>query len=229
MSWLAFWNGPHSLYVSERHRAVHYARIADDVLALEPATDARVLDFGCGEALEAPRIAARVGRLWLAEAADAPRTALQRRLAAEPKIEVVTGEAVRDLPDGSLDLIVVNSVVQYLSRAELESWLEVFRAKLAPAGRLVLADIIPPTTGSLDDIRSLLAAAAQHGFLLDAIKGLAFTFFSDYRRLRRDLGLTRYAEADMVATLGAAGLDAARRERNLGFNQGRMTFVARPA
>jgi len=228
VSWLSFWNGPHSLYVSERHRAVHYARVADDVFALEPTADARILDFGCGEALEAPRIAARVGRLWLAEAADAPRAALQRRLAGVPKIEVIAGDAVGRLPDGSLDLIVVNSVAQYLSRAELDSWLWVFRAKLAPTGRLVLADIIPPTMGSLDDVGALLAAASRHGFLLDAVKGLALTFFSNYRRLRRDLGLTRYAETEMLAKLEAAGLSAERRRRNFGFNQGRMTFVARP-
>lgn len=227
--WLAFWNGAHSLYVSERHRRVHYARIADDILALAPGAAAQVLDFGCGEALDAPRIAAAVGRLWLAEAAEAPRAALAARLESVPGITVIPADAVPDLSDGSLDLIVVNSVAQYLTPAELDGWLAVFRTKLAPGGRLILADIIPPDAGTLDDVKALLAGARKHGFLLHALKGLALTLASDYRRLRRDLGLTRYTERDMLAKLAAAGLAAARHRPNLGFNQGRMAFVAQNA
>lgn len=46
-NWISFWNSKHSIYVSERHRAAHYRRIARDILNFVPQ-DARALDYGCG-------------------------------------------------------------------------------------------------------------------------------------------------------------------------------------
>ena len=115
-----------------------------------------------------------------------------------------------------------------MAPTELDAWLAVFHARLAPTGRLVVADVIAPDAGASDDIRALLGAALAHGFLLDALKGLVATFFSDYRRLRRDLGLTRYGTATMLAKLCAAGFVAEQRAVNLGFNQRRSCFLATP-
>ena len=86
-----------------------------------------------------------------------------------------------------------------------------------------------PDDSMAADIKGLLAPAWRHGFFLAALRGLAATFFSDYRRLRSQIGLTRYAEADMLARLSALGYVPARRRPNFGFNDRRMTFVARPA
>ena len=49
MSWRDFWNGEHAIYVSPRHKALHYRAIATDLIAHIPAADAVVLDQGCGE------------------------------------------------------------------------------------------------------------------------------------------------------------------------------------
>jgi hypothetical protein len=64
--------------------------------------------------------------------------------------------------------------------------------------------------------------------LLAALGGLVRTLFSDYRRLRARVGLTHYSEAGMLGLLSAAGFAAERAERNIGHNQARMAFVARP-
>ena len=40
--WQAFWDGPHFIYVSTRHKDVHYRRIAEAIVALVPGPDARV-------------------------------------------------------------------------------------------------------------------------------------------------------------------------------------------
>ena len=44
-AWLAFWNGSHSIYVSARHKDVHYRLIAKAIAALVPRPHARVLDY----------------------------------------------------------------------------------------------------------------------------------------------------------------------------------------
>ena len=116
--WLAFWNGPQPIYVSERHRRVHYAKVADDILQVLPRPQARVLDFGCGAALEAGRVAEACARLYLCEAAETLRIELAERFRGNARIEVIDPEAMDTLPDGSLDLIVVNSVLQYVARGD---------------------------------------------------------------------------------------------------------------
>jgi len=45
------------IYVNERHRDVHYRTIATDISKLVPSPDAKVLDYGCGEATSANLVA----------------------------------------------------------------------------------------------------------------------------------------------------------------------------
>jgi hypothetical protein len=51
---------------------------------------------------------------------------------------------------------------------------------------------------------------------------------SDYWRLRTRLGLTCYDELAVIERLAAARFCARRARENIGYNQTRMTFVARP-
>ena len=69
MNWREFWNGTHSIYVNERHRALHYDRIAKDIASLVTSPDASVLDYGCGEAESADIVARRCGMLYLYDSA----------------------------------------------------------------------------------------------------------------------------------------------------------------
>jgi SAM-dependent methyltransferase len=227
-TWLSFWERPNRIYVSERHRAVHYAQVAADLLSiLPPGGDSVLLDYGCGEALEAPSVAARLGRLLLYDAARPVRERLAARFAGARNIAVLDERGLDALPPASLDRVVVNSVLQYLPRDALPPLLARCHGWLRPGGALVLADVVPPRQSAVAAALSLLRTGWRHGFLLAAVAGLAATFASDYRRLRQQAGLTTYDEAAMRALLEDAGFAAERRARNFGFDQGRMTFLAR--
>jgi SAM-dependent methyltransferase len=227
--WVSYWDSPHSVYVNARHADIHYRDIADAIIAFVPSREARVLDFGCGEALHADAVAAAVGRLTLCDAAPGVRKNVAARFAAIGNIEVLAPDAVRVVPDRSFDLIVANSVVQYLSRAELDDLLALWRRVLAPGGTLIIADVIPPQVGPLSDLVALLRYAHAHGFLLAAIVGVVRTAASSYRSLRAELGLAKYGEAEFLALLAAAGFAAERLPRNMEHNPARMTFRAVPA
>lgn len=227
--WVAFWDSENSIYVDARHRDVHYAAIADGLAAYVPGPDAVVVDYGCGEALHAERVAARCQRLILCEAAPAVRAQLAQRFADHPKIEVRAPEDVFALAEGSVDLIAMISVAQYLAPATLDDLLRRFRRLLRPSGALLLGDIVPPDTSAIGDAAALLRFAAANGFLVAALVGLVRTAFSDYRKLRLSVGLTTYSEASFTQKLAAAGFSAARQARNIGHNARRMTFVAQPA
>ena len=184
------------------------------------------LDWGCGEAEEAGTIASSCETLFLFDSAPRVRDRLRARYDGCADIVVVNDDALSAIPEGSLDCIAIVSVVQYLGRDVFADILVRLLAKLSIGGRLVIADVIPPDLSPADDVRALLALAWRAGFLGAAIAGLVRTFFSNYRRLRATLGLTRWSEADMGALLAAHGFEARRAAANIGHNQARMTFVA---
>ncbi len=90
--WVTFWDQPHSIYVNARHFDVHYRDIAEGIVALLPGPDARVLDFGCGEALHAGHVAAHCRQLLLCESAARVRMNLEQRFAANANIQVLSPE-----------------------------------------------------------------------------------------------------------------------------------------
>jgi SAM-dependent methyltransferase len=227
--WRSFWDSPHTIYVSARHKDVHYRLIGSEIAALIPASDAKVLDYGAGEALHADLVAAQAGGLLLCEAAPRVRAALAARFAGSAKIRVLVPDEVVLLPAHSLDLVVLHSVAQYLTAIETGALFALFHRLLKPAGTLVVSDVLAPHVPAVTDAVALIRFAAANGFLLAAFAGIVRTLMSPYMRLRTRIGLTRYDESAMLRKLAAAGFTARRAGRNIGHNQARMAFIARPA
>ena len=228
MNWLAFWDSPHSIYVNARHKDVHYRIIAQAISALVPSPRARVLDYGSGEALHADIVADAAGELLLCEGAPGVRAGLAARFAGNPKIRAVAPDDLKQLPEQSLDLVLLHSVAQYLTPEETSALLATFHRLLRPDGRLVVSDVIPPHVPAATDALALMRFGAANRFFFAAVAGLGRTFLSSYWRLRSRYGLTRYSEGAMIEKLAAAGFAAQRAPANIGHNQARMEFIARP-
>jgi len=226
--WIDYYDSAHTIYVNARHRDVHFRVIAEDLAGYVASPAWSVLDYGCGEALSAGLVAARAARLTLVEPAPGVRARIAARFANQTKIEVATPDDLAKRPDASFDLIIMHSVSQYLTPEELDATFALLRRLLNPGGLLILGDVLQPHTSALTDALALLWFGARNGFAIAAAFGLLRTFFSHYWRLRSSLGLTRYGEGHMIAKLAAAGLVARHADRNIGHNQSRMTFVARP-
>ncbi len=228
MNWRDYWNQDTPIYVSERHKVLHYWLVANDIVGLIPSPDAVVLDYGCGEAISANRVASRCASLYLVDGAPLVRDRVRERFRKEARITVLSPDDMDAVPEGSVDLVVVNSLLQYLSLDELRSLLVTWRLKLKEGGQLVLADVIPPDVSPVADARALLAFAWKGGFVRHALVGLVRTALSDYRKVRNELGLSQYTQGEMLELLRDLGFKAERRAANIGHNQARMTFVARP-
>jgi ubiquinone/menaquinone biosynthesis C-methylase UbiE len=227
--WIDYYDSTHTIYASKLHRDLHFQIVARDMIGYISSPDAVVLDYSCGEALSAAKVAEACGKLYLAEPAPGVRGRLIARFAPNTKIRVRSLDDLRKMEEKSIDLAVMNSVAQYMTAAELDAAFTVIRRLLKPGGRLVVGDVLRPEVGMPKDVIALLRFAATHGFLKDALVGLISTALSDYRQLRARVGLQRYSETEMVKKLAAAGFTASRAHFNIGHNPWRMTFVARQA
>jgi len=227
--WIDYYDSTHTIYASRLHRDLHFQIIARDIIGYIASSDAVVLDYACGEALSAARVAEACGKLFLAEPAPGVRGRLIARFAPNTKIRVRSLDDLRNMDEKTIDLVVMNSVAQYMTSAELDQAFAVVKRLLKPGGRLVVGDILRPEVGMGRDVAALLRFALTQGFLKDALIGLVSTALSDYRQLRAKVGLQRYSEAEMVAKLAAGGFTASRAHSNIGHNPWRMTFVARHA
>ncbi len=230
--WLSFWDRPHSIYVNARHKDVHYRLVAQEItkeiVAHKPAQQARVLDYGSGEALHAEIMAAVATELLLCDGAPSVRAAVAARFADSAKICTLAPDDVERLPGQCLDFVALHSVAQYLTAEQTRGLFALFRRLLKADGTLLVSDVIPPDVNAAADVAALLRFAAANGFLLGALAGLGRTLLSDYWRLRSRLGLARYSEAAMLDMLSAAGFAARREASNIGHNQTRMAFIAVP-
>lgn len=225
--WVTFFDSDHAIYVNARHKAVH-ARLTGDGMKRFISRSDRVLDYGCGEAAYAEGLVREAESLTLCDAAPNLREAVTRRVAQERYIRMLSPEEVEALPDGSFEVVILHSVSQYLSAAQLDGLLALFRRLLAPGGRLVIGDVVQPDTPAWKDALALLGFGWREGFFLAACRGLFRTALSDYAKLRKEAGLSRYGEADMLRKLDAAGFRGERQAVNIGHLQTRMTFLATP-
>src|SRR5437773_4803337 len=142
--WIDYYDSTHTIYASKLHRDLHFAVIARDIVGYISSPDAVVLDYACGEALSAGRVADACGLLYLAEPAPGVRGRLIARFAPNTKIRVRSLEDVRKMAEKSVDLVVMNSVAQYMTPDEFDSAIAVIRRRLKLGGRLILGDRMRP-------------------------------------------------------------------------------------
>ena len=226
MGWREYWEGDSAVYVSDRHKAAHYSQLADDILRVaegigKPLSELNILDFGCGEALSAGRIAARVAHLTLNDGSAKVRGQLRAQFGRLPNVTV---SAPEDLA-GPYDFIVVNSVLQYVEPEAAGPLLQSLGRSMAADGRMLVADILPPGLSAVTDAWQLLTFAARNGFLVAAVLGLARTAVSDYAKIRAQIGLSRYSAGDFERLATSSGHVAVPLPRNIGHNPHRLAFM----
>src|SRR3954467_10597573 len=180
--WIDYYDSTHTIYVSKLHRDLHFAVIARDIIGFISSPDAVVLDYACGEALSAARVADACGKLYLAEPAPGVRGRLIARFAPNTKIRVRSLDDLKQMTEKSIDLAIMNSVAQYMTPTELDAAFAVIKRLLKPGGRFILGDVLRPEVGMGRDVMALLRFARKNGFLKDALIGLLSTTLSDYRQ-----------------------------------------------
>lgn len=221
--WIDYWDGDVSVYTGARHLEAHYRELFAGIAPLLPAAPFTLLDFGCGEALMAPDIVVRGGRVFLYDAAGGRRPRLRQRYSHLDGIVVPDDLSVLD---GACDIVLLISVIQYLPREDLPALLGKLHRVLKPGGRLIIGDILSPTNSVTGDVLALLGFAWREAFLIEAVKGLLRTLNSNYHQRRKTLGLSSYTIEEIVARLDEAGFDASTLSGNIGHASHRRSILA---
>ena len=192
-----------------------------------PKNSCSVLDFGCGEALYALKLNETCGQLILVDTSKHIRKKLQIVTSKQESIKVLSMSNCYTIKNSSIDLILVNSVFQYLTFEQTEEALLLFHRVLKNNGKLIIADIIPNDLSVWADISSLLKFGFKNGFFFSALLGLFKTYFSDYRSLKKDLGLSLYSSEDFINLMSRSHFRAKMEPFNFGHNQNRFCFSAK--
>ena len=94
--WIDYYDSTHTIYASRLHRDLHFQIIARDIIGYISSPNSVVLDYACGEALSAAKVADACAKLYLAEPAPGVRGRLIARFAPNTKIRVRSLEDLRE-------------------------------------------------------------------------------------------------------------------------------------
>jgi SAM-dependent methyltransferase len=225
-SWSDYWNGMAQRHIFEIEATDHVRRLRQAV-PVGPAD--RVLDFGCGFGFVAELLAPHVAQLGCWDAAEGMRTATAQRTGRLPNVvQVDLGSGVPAGAEATYDLIVVTSVIQYMTPVELSGWLGRWRTLLRPGGRVVVSDVPCPGTSAVGELVGMLLFAARHGFLLTALRD-GIDEARRYARSIRSTELQRWEPAELAQAAAVAGFEPVRLPVNLTHRRGRFAMELRRA
>jgi cyclopropane fatty-acyl-phospholipid synthase-like methyltransferase len=221
-AWDDFWDQVASDQRLLREDAIEYVHALAELIPLTPGI--RVLDFGCGWGNVARLLGPRVGELCLWD--DAPR---MRRLAADStsgmsNVRMLDLAAPESDGEAEFDLILANSVAQFMTANEFQTWLRRWCHMVAPTGHIVVSDLVPPDYPALADLLTLLRFSSSKGFLARALWDAA-RVMPLYWRTRKARPLLRTSRAELVAWGAEAGLSVHAFPTNLTCFKQRITAV----
>jgi len=187
----------------------------------------RVLDFGCGLGFVSELLATEVGKLYFWDYSENMLETARARLTKVSNSEVIDLSCADDTTDTNFDLIVVNSVIQYMSDEDFATWLGRWRNMLEKSGVLVISDVILPQPAFLTEVADSLSFSVKEGFLIRTLKQ-NFKQYWRYLKARRQATMTRYSKDDFSRRVEKEGFAIQFLPENLTYRTNRFSALLRP-
>ena len=121
---------------------------------LQPSTQKKAMEFGCGVGLFLPHLCESFGETFAIDLF--PQYA--KSLAATKNINPTFVHSCEDIADNSLDVIVAADVLEHIE--ELDKYLDIFKRKLKPGGQFLVSG---PTENILYKIGRVVAGFGDKG------------------------------------------------------------------
>jgi SAM-dependent methyltransferase len=221
--WQSYWQGLSGAQRFFREQAQEYVRNLESAIVLDRR--ARMLDFGCGFGFVAETLAYKVGELFIWDSSANMLRSSRLLVRGQQNIRFLDLSDAQAVPSNlRFDLILVNSVVQYMTFDEFSAWLIRWATVLAPGGRIVISDLIPPDHNSISDLIDIIRFSVRRGLAGNAIVWL-FRKLGSYRRVRGTCPLGRIGLEELSQRGKAAGLTMTCLPANLTHFTKRFTVV----
>jgi SAM-dependent methyltransferase len=169
-----------------------------------------------------------VREVWLWDAA--PRMLEHARRRVRRLSNVVTVDSVDKLvTDGSgrFDLVLVNSVVQYMEPSDLADWMRRWRDLVHDHGRIVISNIAQPGGRLIVDLAALLSFCRRGGLPVTRVTAPILRSWLAYFRARTARPLLTLTRGELAALARQAGLVVDFCPGNLTHRRDRLTAFMR--
>lgn len=222
VSWTQFYDSLNPAMKLWEHEAAEYTRNLDTMqLDLKKM---KILDFGCGCGLIAESMAVRARCVDYWDLSKTMLEAAQKRLRKHGNTRFID-LSKRDLESFSkeYDLILVNSVIQYMSFEEFEQWLLNWSRMLAMNGMLVISDIMTPETPQWTEKLDILKFWLRSGCMKYSYQMIPFMM--RYYRTIRDGQYLRLTKNQIARSAEKARYSVRYAQKNMTHFQNRLTAI----
>lgn len=216
--WHDYWIGtPDSRYL-RAEADVFASRV---IARFELDGDDHVLDFGCGYGHVSEMLATRAGVVWIWDRVESDQATALERIGGG---NVEAADLGRIEETSEADLVIVNSVIQYMTDTELGEWMPRWASMLAPEGRILISDVPTDRSSLFAETIRWFALALRHRVLIETMR-FARENAARYRSAREKSALAMHSEARLRELAADAGLRLHREPANLAFQPRRASFV----
>ena len=144
--WTDYWSSE-TQFACDLHKVIGYQAVFEDLKPYIKDSDI-VLDFGCGEALFAEKLSQHCQQLFLYDKAQSILDKLS--FAESSNIHVIQSYNVLK----SLDLVLISSVSQYLTKSEFKKTLQELLPLMSENGQIIISDELDGLTVSIPSKQS---------------------------------------------------------------------------
>ena len=218
-NWIDYWSSE-TQFACDLHKVMGYQAVFEDLRPYVKDSDI-VLDFGCGEALFAEKLSQHCRQLFLYDKAQSILDKLS--FAESSNIHVIQSYNVLK----SLDLVLISSVSQYLTKSEFKKTLQELLPLMSENGQIIISDVIPFKNSIPREAIDLMMLAFKYKFLTKAILKMIKSYFGNYYRLRKKNPLTKYDYNSFKEMMHSPDLEIRLEKFNIGLNNNRLTFSMR--
>ncbi len=214
-NWIKYWSlNPKLFGVVMEQSTGYFAKSLLQQKILSP--DLRILDFGCGpgyftkhiENTHTIYVGVDISESYIETCklvfANKPDYKFCRLF---PEPYKCCGLAKAPLSEGSFDLIIINSVIQYFSSKDIVFDL-LFTSKklLAPNGKIILADVVTQDKGLYKDALAVLKHSLRNGYFWSFLQFMYQAKVSGYNETRKKQPLLSISEEEIKNICGQLSL-----------------------